>query len=144
MIEAFSPTSITSPIQQLLDQRQQHLDALAAIDEKLKQISGILRSGVTVSIGRSNGKKPQAPLAVPKAAGKKKRKVGKFATTGEAFVLSFIQQHKNPTSQEIEKHWKSEGRGGPAANTLSSLTKDKKLKRTPLGKGIRGSRYSLA
>ena len=144
MADAFSPTTITSPIQQLLDQRQMHLDALAAIDHKLHQISGILRSGVTAPVGRSNSKAAQAQPVAPKATRKKKRKVGKFAVSGEASVLSFIQQHKNPTSQEIEKHWQNEGRGGFAATTISKLAKEKKLKRTPLGKGIRGSRYSLA
>jgi hypothetical protein len=45
--------------------------------------------------------------------------------------------------REIEKHWTSEGRAVSAANLLSKLVKEKKLKRTPL-KGERGSRYSLA
>lgn len=58
-------------------------------------------------------------------------------------MLAFVKEHKNPTSQEIERHWTSEGRRGLAANSLTRLVKAKKLKRTPLGKGIRGSRYSL-
>ena len=144
MADAFSPTSITSPIQELLDQRQMHLDALAAIDDKLHQISGILRSDASVPVGRSNGKAAQAQPVAPEATRKKQRKVGKFAVSGEASVRSFIQQQRTSTSQEIEKHWQNEGRGGFAATTISKLAKEKKLKRTPLGKGIRGSRYSLA
>jgi hypothetical protein len=54
-----------------------------------------------------------------------------------------VKRKNNPTGREIESHWKGEGRGGPAANTLSKLVKEKRLKRQPVEEG-RGSRYSLS
>jgi hypothetical protein len=53
-----------------------------------------------------------------------------------------VKSKSNPVGREIEKHWKSEGRAGVAANLISKLVKAKRLKRMPL-KGERGSRYSL-
>jgi hypothetical protein len=83
-------------------------------------------------------------VSAPAPGVKKKRTRRKFAISGEQSILGYIKSNKSPTSQEIEKHWKSEGRSFVAANLLSKLVKEKVLKRTPLGKGIRGSRYSLA
>jgi len=40
--------------------------------------------------------------------------------------------------------WASEGRLGTADNVLSTLFKEKRVRRKPLGEGIRGIRYSLA
>ena len=47
------------------------------------------------------------------------------------------------TTQDIKKMWAGEGRGGSADNPLSKMVKAKMLKRTPLGNGMKGSRYSL-
>jgi hypothetical protein len=77
-----------------------------------------------------------------KKAGKRKRGRRRFAVSGEQMILGFVKSKSNPIGGEIEKHWKSEGRAGTAANLLSKLVKEKKLKRTPLKEG-RGSRYSL-
>jgi hypothetical protein len=74
---------------------------------------------------------------------KSKRVRRKFAVSGEQAILDFVKSKSNPMGREIEKHWSSEGRAGTAANLLSKLVKEKKLKRTPL-KDERGSRYSLA
>jgi len=73
----------------------------------------------------------------------RKRIRRKFAVSGEQSILDFVKSKSNPIGREIEKHWKSEGRAGVAANLISKLLKAKKLKRTPL-KGERGSRYTLA
>jgi hypothetical protein len=62
--------------------------------------------------------------------------------SGEQSILTFVKSKTNPKGQEIESHWKNEGRKGRAANDLSKLVKEKKLKRAPL-KGERGSRYTL-
>jgi hypothetical protein len=59
-------------------------------------------------------------------------------------ILNFVKQNKRPTTREINTHWISEGRSGKADNTLSILVNAGKLKRTPLGGGEKGSRYSLA
>ncbi|MCY2953512.1 MAG: hypothetical protein NTU53_16265 [Planctomycetota bacterium] len=54
-----------------------------------------------------------------------------------------MKEQGKPTSQEIERQWTAEGRKGRAAKALSKLTREKKLKRTPIA-GERGSRYTLA
>lgn len=137
-----SPTDLAQRIQDLLGERQQHAAALARIDETLRRVGAALGEGSTgaapPSPDGSNGRS-----AAAKPAGKKKQGRGRssFATTGEESVLSFVKQHKNPTGREIEAHWKGEGRGGSAANPLTKLVKEKKLRREPL-EGERGSRYS--
>lgn len=73
----------------------------------------------------------------------RKRIRRKFAVSGEQSILDFVKNKSNPMGREIEKHWSSEERAGTAANLLSKLVKEKKLKRTPL-KDERGSRYSMA
>ena len=85
---------------------------------------------------------PKQRTAV-KTAGNRKRVRRKFAVSGEQLILGFVKSKSNPVGKEIEKHWSSEGRAATAANLLSKLVKEKKLKRTPLKDG-RGSRYSLA
>jgi hypothetical protein len=75
----------------------------------------------------------------------KVRKRAKFAVSASDLVLAFVKTKKNPTSKEITQHLLSEGRNlGAVSNALSVLTQKKKLKRTPLGKGLPGSTYSLA
>lgn len=63
--------------------------------------------------------------------------------TAADFIVAFVKQHKQPTTREINAHWKGEGRPFTADVPLGKLVKEKKLKRTPLV-GERGSRYSLA
>ena len=53
-----------------------------------------------------------------------------------------MKQNGNPTTAEINRHLKDEGRSSSANNALGKLVKLKKLKRTQL-EGERGSRYSL-
>ena len=134
-----SSSSLTDRIQQLFDQRQQHTDAITAIDQTLEQINGLLGG---VKPGRKPGPKPAVmPSAVEQPA-KRGRRRQRFAISGEESVLAFVRNQGKPRSQEIERQWKAEGRKGRAAKALSKLTKAKKLKRTPL-KGERGSRYSV-
>jgi hypothetical protein len=77
--------------------------------------------------------------------GKKRgrRRGRKFGMNAEEMVLAFVKQNKNPTTQEINKHWKSSGRGGSADNSLSKMVREKLLKREAL-EGMRGSRYLVA
>jgi hypothetical protein len=81
-----------------------------------------------------------APTAQPT---KRRRGRRSFTTTAEEFVLGFVKSNRNPTTQEINAAWKQEGRGHTADNSLTKLVKERKLKRTPLGKGIRGSRFTV-
>ncbi len=139
-------SSLNSPalvqhIQQLLQQRQQHANAIVAIDSTLARVNSALGAKIaSARVGRPPSVKgPAAAGAGPK----RRRRRSKFSVSANDSVLAFVKANKNPTTQEIEKHWKSEGRGATAANTLSQLSKQKKLKRVALGAGIRGSRYSI-
>ncbi|MCY2953515.1 MAG: hypothetical protein NTU53_16280 [Planctomycetota bacterium] len=132
--------SLTDRIQQLLDEREQHAEAIAAIDKTLEQINSLLGG---VKAGRKPGPKPAAMPSAAEPPAKRGRRRQRFAISGEESVLAFVRDQGKPTSQEIERQWKAEGRNGRAAKALSKLTREKKLKRTPL-KGERGSRYTLA
>jgi len=143
---------ISKRIQILIDQRQQHADAFAAINQTLSAVGAAL--GTVSSKGqvqpaaaapkKRRGRPPGVRSATPAPAPRKgRRSRGSYATTGEESVLAFIKINKKPTTSEIKAHWASESRLGTADNVLSKLFREKKVKRTPLGKGIRGSRYSV-
>ena len=152
MLKTDSATGLTGRIQQLLNERQQHVDALACIEQTLSGVAaalGMISSNKqgpveaipTKKLGRPLGSRNVAPAATPK---KGRRTRGSYATTGDESILAFIKANKNPTTSDVKAHWASEGRLGTADNVLSKLFREKRVKRTPLGKGIRGSRYSLA
>jgi len=125
---------LTQRIQSLLEKRQEHEVAIAAIDAAMSRAAGALSvNGRGIKHTATRGRPP----------GKRKRVRGKFAVSGEQSILAFVKSKSSPVGREIEKHWASEGRAVTAANLLSKLVKEKRLKRTPL-KGERGSRYSLA
>jgi hypothetical protein len=140
MPRSASPSALTDRIESLLDERQKHAAAIAAIDETLSEIGRLLGQPV------ARFKAAIAPAAAPaieRKGRKGRRKRGTYATTAEDSILAFVKAEGNPTTQEIKQHWASEGRGGSADNELSRLTKKKKLKRIPIP-GQRGSRYTLA
>jgi rhodanese-related sulfurtransferase len=136
--------NLSQRIDTLLQERQQHADAIANIDHTLGQIGSLL--GATANGHRPGGKRgrPAREMAAAGVIPTKRRKRRTFSVTATDLILSFVKEQKHPTSKEINAHWRSEGRSGTADNTLTLLVKGKKLKRTPLGEGIRGSRYSLA
>ena len=153
-----SPAALPLYIEKLLSQRHQHVAAVAAIDATLARVSAALGGSAPKAApvaakpapkARAKAKKvvKKAPVAkapiVAKAPVKAAVKAAKSGLTANEFVLAFIRANKNPTSQEINKHWKASGRKGMADNNLSLLTKAKMLKRTPLEGGQRGSRYSI-
>jgi hypothetical protein len=144
---SISATALPDYIQNLLAQRQQHTDSIAEIDATLSKVSAALGTAVAVP---AKAPKPAAKAAVAAAPAAKPTKAkragrGKFAISATDLVLKFIGANKNPTTKEITQYLVSEGRSlGAVSNALSVLTKSKALKRTPLGKGIMGSRYSLA
>ncbi len=132
MPRTFSADAVSDRIQSLLTQRQEHVQQVERIDSLLQKIGSVLRTtGGRAWAGAGKG-----------GAGGRRRKRGKFAMSGEQSIISLIGRKGGATSQEIERHWKQEGRGGTAANMLSQMTKAKKLKRTPL-KGQRGSTYTV-
>lgn len=134
-------------ISQLLAQRSQHESAIARIDETLSRVGAAL--GTDFGGRRRRGRPPGSGSAAKASGngskgrgGRRRRKRGKFATSGEESIVAFIGSNKNPSTQDVNKHWKSEGRGGSADNTLSKLVRDKKLKRTAI-EGQRGSTYAV-
>ena len=145
---------ISKRIQILLDQRQQHADALGCYQPALSHARRLPRHGQS-----PKGQAESAALAPPKkrrgrppgvrnampapAPSKGRRSRGSYATTGDETVMAFIKSNRKPTTSEIKVHWASEGRLGTADNVLSKLFRENKVKRTPLGKGVRGSRYSV-
>ena len=141
-----SPAALPLYIERLLSQRHQHVAAVATIDATLARVSAALggaapKAAVAKPV-KAAARKAKAPAAKAPVA-KAPVKAAKSGLTANDFVLEFVKARKNPTSQEINKHWKDAGRLGMADNNLSLLTKAKKLKRTPLGLGLRGSRYSI-
>jgi hypothetical protein len=133
---------LAEQIQQLQADRQRHLQAMATIDRVLAQIDHALR-GVTPSASPS----PEAPvsdnvirLEVPAHA---VRHRGRFERTGIDSVLDFIRRNANPTTAQINAHWRAEGRKGTANVTLLKLLKDQVIRREE-DPSVRGSRYRLA
>jgi hypothetical protein len=139
------PSDLASRIQQLLEEREQHVAAAERINETIASIEAVL--GVSLNgNGRRRGRPPKDQKQWMEAPARKTRKRrrgrGNYETTAEEFVLSFVKANRSPTTREINQHWKSEGRGHTADNTLVKLVKTKQLKRIPLKEG-RGSTYEI-
>jgi DNA-binding transcriptional regulator YiaG len=83
---------------------------------------------------------PVTAMAAAKPAAPKAQKRGQLPLSREEFILSLLKGRKALTSKEINAAWKKSGRVANADNTLSIMTKAKKMKRTKL-KGRKGSEY---
>ena len=127
---------LQSLVSKLQTERQAHLDAVAAIDATFQAL-GI--SAETKKRGRRPGPGKKAKIA------KKKIKRRKFKTTANELILATIKKAgaRGATGARITKAWKGAGRPGDAYNTLSVLTKEKKIARRKV-RGGRGSVYTVA
>ena len=143
----------TQSVQQLLEEKQKHMEVIGRIDEMLSRIGSLLggNNGSTPA-RRRPGRPPASASAVSSAAaatapgprtGRRRRKRGRFAMSGEESILQFVRQNRNPATADITAHWRGEGRGGKADNALSRLVKARQLKRQQIP-GERGSRYLIA
>lgn len=130
-----SLSSVADRIQQLMQQREQHVGALARIDQTLQQVQALLGPGSSSTLQVS-----RAPSWSKFKFPTKRR--GRSGITGRESVLALIQSKGSATSQEIRERWESDGRKGRPLNLLGLLVQKKVLKRTPLN-GQRGSTYSL-
>lgn len=146
-------------VKELQSERQSHLDAIARIDETFEQfgISAQATGGATAPARGRRKKTTRRAKATSKPAAKRGRPVGsknskkkkrrggrrRFAQTGEESVAAFVAEHGNPNTREVNEHWRKEGRGGKADNTLGKLIREGRLKRVN-AKGERGSRYKTA
>ena len=132
-------SELTKLIDQMLAERQKHVDAIERIDREFAA-AGIGAAAPAAKRGPKAGKATTKKATTRKRGGRRKR--GVFAQTGEESVLAFVRSHGNPTAGEVNKHWTGEGRGGKADNALGKLVKEGKLKRLK-NKGERGSRYAV-
>lgn len=130
-------TSYFDRITHLLEQRDYHTRAMNAAAGALNEVNKVLER---ISSALGTPAKGKAGRGRPPGSGKRTRKT--FAMSGEAAILAFVKKAGNPTTRDVEKFWKSQGRGGSAANALGKLTREKKLKRAAVKDG-RGSTYSV-
>ena len=155
---------LASIIATLKAERQEHLDAVAEIDETFGQF-GISaegtprrgrppksKNGRRKKVGRpkmakkkvaKNGRRKKGKKAAAKKTTTKKAGRRKFTKTANDFILDLLTGGKTMTTGEINGKWKQGRRSGTADNTLSLLAKDGKVKREAI-EGKRGSRYSEA
>jgi hypothetical protein len=141
-------TDLSVQIEKLLTEKQHHTEALRRIDETLEKVSLLLGTNTQIAVRRGRGRPPKTPLvaqpAVVKAAAPQKHE-GKrrwFSVTAEQSILDFISKSSSPTTKDVNQHWKAEGRGSTADNTLSLMVKKRAIKRVPI-QGQHGSQYVL-
>jgi hypothetical protein len=138
-----SASDLAGNIEKLLAEKKHHTEALNRIDSTLRQISDLL--GVVAKRGPGRPPKTSAPApkkqveATPPLKGKRRW----FSVTAEQSILDFIARNGSPTTKEVNKHWKAEGRGGTADNTLSLMVKHGKIKRIQV-EGQKRSQYTTA
>jgi hypothetical protein len=112
---------------------------MAAIDQVLAHVNEAL--------GLQRNTSTTTPTAdSPEAAGPSvevtlhQRRRGRFLQTADQSVLSFIEHRGNPSTAEINAHWRAEGRKGTANVTILRLLKQNAIRRES-DPNVRGSRY---
>jgi hypothetical protein len=125
---------VVEAIRQLEADRRRHEQAINAIDEILARVS---RAIGPPDLRGTDVAQPRIPSDPPA------NHRGKFGQTGEQSILQFIRLHGNPSTSEINEHWRAEGRRGFANVVLHKLIKQGRLYRTP-DPHTRGSRYAVA
>lgn len=120
-----SKDTLAERIRSLQAERDRHAREIAAIDQVLGRISEVLGMG-------SGSRLPSLERT--------KRSKGRFALTAEQSVLQFIREKKNPSTADINGHWRGEGRKGTANVTILKLLKQNAIRREN-DPQVRGSRY---
>jgi hypothetical protein len=126
--------NLAEMIKQLEADRRRHAEAIEAIDQVLAQV------GRAVGMPRMDAGEFTPSLQSLISAAPEVRPRGKFEQTGERSVLQFIAHRANPTTAEINNHWRAEGRRGVANVILLKLLKQGLIQRQ-MDPAIRGSRY---
>lgn len=111
----------------LRKKRREHLNAIEEIDSTFQQLG--------IAPVAHGGSSPG-----PRSTTRKQARVHK-KVTGKEFVLSFVTTRgKNgATTDDINQHWKTDGRRGSAYNVLYQLKREGTIKAVNI-KG-KGSRY---
>jgi hypothetical protein len=138
-MQRLTELDLAAKIRQLQADRQRHAEAIAAIDSVLGRVGDALAAskGLT-ELSDPTLVEPPGGRGTP---GKRRR--GKFAQTADQSVLDFIRQKREPSTADINAHWRAEGRLGTSNVTLLKLLKSGQVRRVE-DPGIRGSRYVLA
>lgn len=138
-------------IERLLTQSARGKRKVSAVAEVAGAVKGTRRKkrrgaakGTKAKVGRPPGPRKAAKKAAkPKAAKKATKRVrGKFEITGDELIIRFVRRLGAPTTEEIRRHWESEGRRGKAENNLTNLVKGGQLVRNRQP-GQTRSTYSL-
>jgi hypothetical protein len=114
-------------IRQLQKERARHVRAIDEIDKVLRRVDQVL-SGL------------ELPLADSK--GQSRRRYQKLELTGEESVIEFVRTRDNPSTAQVNDHWKAQGRRGVANPIIARLLKRGVLRRED-DPSVRGSRYRL-
>ena len=128
-------TELARLITRLQQERQEHVEAIAKIDEAFSAL------GIEPRKSR-RGRKPKLLAKTAGAAGKGKRRRRKFAQTSEQFIAGLLKGGKKLSTGDLNKEWSKSGRKNRADITLGKMVKEGKLKRHKI-KGERGSMYSV-
>jgi hypothetical protein len=128
-------TELRRLVQQLHDERAEHIKAIEAIDQTFQDL-GLDAQQVKPVVNAQ-------PVSTKNTAFSRKKRTRKaFAITADAFVLSFIQANPGCTTAQVNEHWITEGRNGKADQTLFKLVKTGQIARKNF-KGKRGSMYTV-
>jgi hypothetical protein len=140
MQQSFTELDLAARIRQLQADRRRHAEAIAAIDQVLGRVGAALTANRPAP-AEPNGSDPAGAVDTHQPVPKRRR--GKFAHTAEHSVLEFIQRQRNPSTADINAHWRAEGRLGTSNVTLLRLLKSGAIRRVD-DPNVRGSRYVLA
>jgi hypothetical protein len=136
-------SDLAEQIKRLEADRQRHAHAMAEIDQVLARINDAL-SAVRSIPGLDEGEQSQRDTGnLVAEVFPQKRHRGRFNQTAIQSVLAFIRDRGNPSTAEINGHWRSEGRKGTVNVTLLKLLKDGLIHRVH-DQTVRGSRYVIA
>jgi len=137
-------SDLAEQIKRLQVDRQRHAQAMAEIDEVLTRINDALNAmrSIPTMEPASAGREGRAAV-VAEVFPQVTRRRGRFTQTAIQSVLAFIGERGNPSTAEINGHWRAEGRKGTVNVTLLKLLNEGLIRRVQ-DDSIRGSRYTLA
>ena len=131
---------LVEKLRRLQEDRARYRDAIVAIDEVLCRINEALRANGDADLTHLTN--ADIPLDVPPAEAFKRRR-GRFTQTATESILALIRERGNPSTADINAHWRLEGRRGTANVTIMKLLKQDLIRRES-DPSIRGSRYVMA